>query len=335
MFSGAIQRQALLCDSLVLQTANADQAASVLTSSAIPYRSELVSRTSTFATQIFGMRANATHLSRVRTDGAMLVHSQIPDDSYAVVLSILGELEHYVVGSNEIVSVKPGCGFVGSPAQLVEVKTPKKFEVFFVRFNSEKVVTELEKLLDRETSARLVFGSRFELSSEAGQRYRRWLIHLCDQLDQHAVAGRQIEEIESHLITLLLEGQSHNYTRLLARATSAAPWQVRAAEEYIRANVRMPISLGDICVAAGANSRTLQHSFRSRRGYAPMKFLRRLRLEQVHDELSRATPNVTVTNAALNSGFSHLGRFAQEYRASFGERPSETLSRALQKRTRM
>lgn len=138
--------------------------------------------------------------------------------------------------------------------------------------------------------------------------------------------------IEKSLITLLLEGQRHNYTRLLARIHVADPWQVRAAEEYVRANFHLPVSLGDICLAAGVNSRTLQHSFRQKRGYTPMEFLRKLRLDRVRDELSLAQGNVSVTEVALNCGFSHLGRFARDYRAHFGERPSETLSRARRRK---
>lgn len=330
MFSGAIPQQTLLADSLILQTTNVDEAASLLSTSAIPYQSELVSRASPFATQIFGARASGTHLSRVKTQGALRVHSQLPEDSFAVVLAISGSLKHQA--TREIVDVRPGCAFVGSPGQQVEVETPEKFEVFFVRLSTESVVTELEKLLLREIHVPLVFSQQFELSSEAGKRYRKALIELCRQLEnkspQQATETMHVFAGEKSLVTLLLEGQKHNYTRLLARARSAAPWQVRAAEEYIRANLHLPLSLGDICVAAGVSSRTLQHTFRRKRGYTPMEFLRTLRLEQVRAELSRSEPALSVTEAALNCGFTHLGRFAHDYRARFGEMPSETLSRS-------
>jgi AraC-like DNA-binding protein len=329
MFSGAIQQQPLLADSLILQTKNVEEAASLLATSAIPYQSELVSRASTFATQIFGTQGLGMHLSRVKTSGALRVHSQLPEDSYVVVLAISGELEHHAAG--EIVPVKPGCGFVGSPAQQVEVETPEKFEIFFVRFSSESIVAELQKLLLREINVPLVFSSRFELSSQAGQRYRQSVMRLCGQLEGRTRrAGHETHAfaMAKSLITLLLEGHRHNYTRLLARAHAADPWQVRAAEEYIRANLDLPLSLGDICLAADVSARTLQHSFRRKRGYTPMEFLRKLRLERVRDELCRMERNVSVTEAALNCGFSHLGRFARDYRAHFGEKPSETLSRA-------
>jgi AraC-like DNA-binding protein len=59
-----------------------------------------------------------------------------------------------------------------------------------------------------------------------------------------------------------------------------------------------------------------------------MEFLRRIRLERVRDELADATPDATVTSAAMRWGFLYLGRFAAEFRARFNENPSEALSRA-------
>lgn len=59
-----------------------------------------------------------------------------------------------------------------------------------------------------------------------------------------------------------------------------------------------------------------------------MTYLRRLRLEKVHEELSAAEPDLaSVTEVATRWGFVHLGRFAAAYYRAFGEFPSETLRR--------
>jgi transcriptional regulator GlxA family with amidase domain len=75
-------------------------------------------------------------------------------------------------------------------------------------------------------------------------------------------------------------------------------------------------------------ARSLQYTFRRHRDCSPMEFLRRIRLERVRDELAHATPDTTVTSAAMRWGFLHLSRFAAEFRARFNENPSETLSRS-------
>jgi AraC family ethanolamine operon transcriptional activator len=63
-------------------------------------------------------------------------------------------------------------------------------------------------------------------------------------------------------------------------------------------------------------------------GVNPVVFLRHQRLHGVRRKLLAAEPDgATVKMAALESGFRHLGRFAAEYRALFGESPRETLGR--------
>lgn len=344
MFSEGVHHspQNLLPDPLVLQTTDIEEAASFLASSAVPYRSQLLSPSTTFSTQIFGAESPRMSLSRVKTNGAMQVRAELPYDSYAVVLAVSGELEHRVAA--ETVSVRSGFGLVQSPLQPVEVHTPESFELLFLKFSRENVIEELEKMLAREVSRPLIFSPCFHTRTEAGQLFRKLVLSLCAHTggssrtrswgddvqpykpgDEGWLAARALE---NDLVTLLLEAQRHNYTRLLVRNRDAAPWQVRAAEEYMSANAHLPLSLGDICMAAGVNSRTLQHSFQSKRGHTPMQFLRRLRLERVRADLSQRHEVTNVTQAASRWGFLHFGRFAAEYQARFGERPSETLQRS-------
>ena len=340
MFSEGVDpaQQNLLSYPLALHTADADEAASLLAESAVPYRAELLSPSSTFSTEISVAQSPRMHLSRVKTTGAMKVHAQLPGDSYAVVLALAGEVEHNVEG--ELVPVRSGSGLVESPLQPVEVRTPVRFELLFLRLSRENLVQELEKMLVRGTNTPLVFSPRFQLRTEAGQRFRRLLLSLCNHLGQkskedHNQRGEEkrphwlaARVLENDLVSLLLEAQRHNYTRLLVRSRDAGPWQVRAAEEYMSANAHLALSLGDICMAAGVSSRTLQHSFQRKRGYTPMQFLRKLRLERAHDDLSQPNQGASVTGTASRWGFLHFGRFAAEYQMRFGEKPSQTLQRS-------
>jgi AraC-like DNA-binding protein len=56
--------------------------------------------------------------------------------------------------------------------------------------------------------------------------------------------------------------------------------------------------------------------------------LRMVRLEHIRAELQSAEPNEKIIDIAYKWGVAHLGRFAAEYRARFGELPSETLRQA-------
>lgn len=87
-------------------------------------------------------------------------------------------------------------------------------------------------------------------------------------------------------------------------------------------------SAWDLAEAAGVSQRTLEIAFVDATGITPGKYLKRLRLNQVRESLAKGSSEViSVTQAALSAGFTHLGRFSADYRQLFGELPSDTLSR--------
>jgi AraC-like DNA-binding protein len=92
--------------------------------------------------------------------------------------------------------------------------------------------------------------------------------------------------------------------------------------------VRVP----DLARVAGVSSRTVYRVFDRLYGDSPLRHLRRASLEGVRARLEAARPGDSVTRAAFESGFDHLGRFAAAYRRQFGEVPSQTLRRARSSR---
>jgi AraC family ethanolamine operon transcriptional activator len=104
---------------------------------------------------------------------------------------------------------------------------------------------------------------------------------------------------------------------------------VRRVEEFLDAHERELPSLADLCAIAGVGERALEYAFREQLGLPPNRYMRLRRLHHVRRELRAGDPETTrVTDVAMRWGFWQLGRFATEYRALFGELPSETLARA-------
>ena len=57
-----------------------------------------------------------------------------------------------------------------------------------------------------------------------------------------------------------------------------------------------------------------------------MAFIKQRRLDAAFLDLLSAKPDTTsVTQVAFSYGFSHVGKFAIEYRKAFGETPSTSL----------
>lgn len=113
---------------------------------------------------------------------------------------------------------------------------------------------------------------------------------------------------------------------LAARPTARRPRTVRRALDAMHAEPGRAFTASGLAAIAGVGVRVLQESFRRHVGVSPLTYLRRLRLEGVHAELSAADPGeVSVSEVALRWGFTHLGRFAGTYRERYGVAPSETL----------
>jgi hypothetical protein len=90
-----------------------------------------------------------------------------------------------------------------------------------------------------------------------------------------------LDEFEQALMVMFLRANRHNYSHLLEiEPPDAAPIQVRRAEEYIEAYWDQPISLESLAAITGVSARSLIRSFRQRRGYSPMQFVKQVRLRE-------------------------------------------------------
>jgi AraC family transcriptional regulator, ethanolamine operon transcriptional activator len=104
---------------------------------------------------------------------------------------------------------------------------------------------------------------------------------------------------------------------------------VRRAAEFFRGHVGEPVSIARLSSIAGVSERSLRHAFNQVCTTSPKRYLRLWQLHQVRHALrSPAVRDATVTDVATLHGFYELGRFAGEYKALFGEVPSQTLHRA-------
>ncbi|WCN16619.1 helix-turn-helix domain-containing protein [Marinomonas mediterranea] len=100
---------------------------------------------------------------------------------------------------------------------------------------------------------------------------------------------------------------------------------VDKAREYIVSRTNVAPTILELCDVLGTSRRKLQYCFQETLGINPTSYLRTVRLNAVHRELSDATEEVAVQDIASDWGFMHLSRFANDYKTLFSELPSETL----------
>jgi len=130
---------------------------------------------------------------------------------------------------------------------------------------------------------------------------------------------------EALFLNTLLRQVPNNHAEALARpASRAAPYYVRRAEEFMRLHAAGTMALDDIVAVSGVSARTLFKGFHDFRGMGPMAYLKAVRLDHARQDLAAAGNRRSVTNIAHAWGFAHLGHFARDYKARFGELPSTT-----------
>ena len=119
-------------------------------------------------------------------------------------------------------------------------------------------------------------------------------------------------------------------------ALSPAPWReladwlaaerVSGGEAWVSSvttSARLS-ALQQTLAVAGVSLRSLYAGFQDFCDISPMQYLRNVRLERVRAELTAGPVSGGVASVALRWGFTHMGRFSAEYKAHFGESPSQT-----------
>ncbi|MBL4558900.1 MAG: helix-turn-helix transcriptional regulator [Rhodobacteraceae bacterium] len=89
-----------------------------------------------------------------------------------------------------------------------------------------------------------------------------------------------------------------------------------------------PPTMAELCAAAGVGVTWLHKCFQEVYATSPAQYVLARRLSAVREKLLDGDdPPRSVKDAALAQGFFETGRFAQYYRRTYGERPSDTFRR--------
>ena len=228
---------------------------------------------------------------------------------------------------------------IGSPA-LVSAGRPAAFqydaklEKLVVRIRPEALKRKLSVLLGAPVSREI----EFELTEFTSEEMLAGLLGLIDALVRQfddrrcLLAPLAVRQLEKAVVAQVLLTARHQFSdQLLRTPLETCPDHVKRAEEFIEANWDQAITMETLTEVTGVSARTLFRTFEKLRGYSPMIFARKIKLERAQALLNQANDATSVTGVALACGFSNLGRFANDYWKMFGELPSETLRRSQQK----
>ena len=132
---------------------------------------------------------------------------------------------------------------------------------------------------------------------------------------------------------------NHDLPALILRCLAAPAQRPRMVQPVFRARAleravtllashdHMPENVETLCKVAGASWATLLRAFKDEYGVSPKRYMKIRRLTAVREALLQSEDVLRISDVANQWGFWHMGSFAADYRAQFGELPSETRKR--------
>jgi AraC-like DNA-binding protein len=272
-------------------------------------------------------------LRRNRYAADWSIGSQTSDEILHVILPIAGVAEG-MIGTKAVVA--PPLTALLTPAPLWRhigmYCVGGEYASVTLMLEAEVVSRVLSAMFDGATLSKLDLAPLLDLSSGAGATF-----HLLAQTIASGMHGARLLERSPKAMALLTEAAlqlifehvPHRLSyRLDRELLEVAPRHTHRAIDFMRANMHRPLTVMDIAEAVGVSVRSLQVGFRQFKRTTPAAYLRLIRLQTAHAELSSPENRLLVSEVALKWGFTQMGRFAAQYRAMFGVYPSETARRA-------
>lgn len=222
----------------------------------------------------------------------------------------------------------PATATILSPTDAVNMTWSADCAKLMVRIERESLEQHLIAMIGRPLREPLRFVPAMP-NSARGALWWRYVRLMIDELEQRTDsddASATLGQLETLLLTNLLESQPHNYSDALhGGACRIAPGHVRRAERYIEEHAHQAIGIEELVAVSGVSARALYDGYQRFRGTSPMAHLRFVRLQRVREELLAGRDDLTVAEVATRWCFFEFGRFAGQYRKLFGETPSQTL----------
>jgi AraC-like DNA-binding protein len=141
-------------------------------------------------------------------------------------------------------------------------------------------------------------------------------------------SDRALEKFQDELVCAFMEAVAQQFSPRSIGTDQRAAAMMQLVDQVVEESPLDGTSVVELCAACKVPRRTLNRTFQDALGMGPATYLRRVRLNRARRALQRERKrSITVTDVALDLGFWHLGRFAEQYNELFGESPHETLCR--------
>jgi len=173
------------------------------------------------------------------------------------------------------------------------------------------------------------FTKRIQLKDNRGKYFRSrlkgMLASLMDQNEKLQNDPDFHAKAEDEIMQIVFDNLDFSKSRKDALESEINAEKIR---KHIEKNFKDNISINELCMSERLSERTLRSGFKNLFGLSPKQYHKNFRLGKVHHAFLKADPaNESVEHIAYEHGFTHMGRFAENYRSMFGKPPSYTLKK--------
>ncbi|WP_158601932.1 AraC family transcriptional regulator [Pararobbsia silviterrae] len=275
------------------------------------------------------------HLDVGQYDFPVIAQGRMPQDAFCVSFAVAGnDVTRYntvLAGADEVQLYGPGAEFLyhaaGASSWVNLAVTEACFQRWAVACVGRPMIlpATLSTSIHLDPARRAALANAIcaavaavnwrsgegEIDAHLARDVYRSLLFVCT--DILSKAGAQIRSGRS-------AAQERNFRRILACE--------RIAMIECESDADAEFAISDAAEQIGCTRRALERTFRRSVDMTPTGWILNKRLNCTLRDFLAPSPSCSVSGTALNWGFRHLSRFSEHYRATFGELPSQTLSRS-------
>jgi len=146
---------------------------------------------------------------------------------------------------------------------------------------------------------------------------------VCSEIESENV----IRAVQEHYVQIIIiKALTSFLTNLDVKGVGVQSPVLRNVLQYIEGNLKQDLTPEALARYANVSVRSLYVLFDQHMGEPPRRYFVSRKLDMIRAALLNADGRKkSITELAMDYGFTHLGRFSAEYKARFSELPSETL----------
>ena len=142
--------------------------------------------------------------------------------------------------------------------------------------------------------------------------------------DPDVLNSEMINEEIAACVLECLNGESDEHDVI---STGQKHVVLKRSMEILNDPDQLPITVARLCAEVPTSLSTLKRVFLAEFSVLPKTYIRSRCLSAVREDLAKFSSGTRIADVANKWGFWHMGQFARDYRAMFGELPSDTLKR--------